>query len=385
MGALINQTDIGRAVFSLVREDTGAAVSARSLAQRLHVSVGALYNYAGSMQGALHAGETFIEAQLRDEFGVTDLSQLVAIAEGERAATEFVFDPHRLHAEASPWLSSLLARGLHIDGTAVFEPLNEGVPVDDLFIEGCRNMVGRLLVDQQQLSVARALLHIPANWPRHFASAIADARANPQPQVDLRDVNIAEELLDLAIRFVQGSNLPERQTRVRCASLTLLLTEGEAVWKFRALSNLSGIPLAALHNLGSRKDHLRASLNDVVVALYQIALRDADDDDDAMEAYRRLPYLMVSASETLLGNFSTVAVPSVISQLDVVTARERPEAGTVGVRTMTLTAGYSILMSAWLSRDRDPQGWALAPQIAVDFIERATADRMAIGANSLTS
>jgi len=383
MGALIDQTDIGRAVFSLVREDTGTAVSARSLAQRLHVSVGALYNYAGSMQGALHAGETFIEDQIRDEFGVTDLSQLVAIADGERAVTEFVFDPHRLHAEASPWLSSLLARGLHIDGTAVFEPLNEGVPVDDLFIEGCRNMVGRLLVDQQHLSVARALLQIPANWPRHFASAIADARANPQPQLDLRAVNIAEELLDLAIRFVQGSNLPERQARVRSASLTLLLTEGEAGWKFRALSNLSGIPLAALHNLGSRKDHLRASLNDLVVALYQIALRDAND--DAMEAYRRLPYLMVSASETLLGNFSTVAVPSVISQLDIMTARERPEAGTVGVRTMTLTAVYSILMSAWLRRDRDPEGWALAAQIAVDFIERAMADRMAIGANSLTS
>lgn len=383
MGALIDQNDIGRAVFSLVREGTRSLVSARALAQRLHVSVGALYNYAGSMQGALHAGEHFIETMVREEYGVSDLAQIVELADQERSAAEFLFDPHRLHAEASPWFSNLVAKGLWYDGEAVFDELPSDTKADDLFIEGIRNMVGRLLLDQKQLSVGRVLTQIPASWPRHYAEAIAEARADPQPLIDLTTADVSQDLLDLAMLFIQGANLPDRQLRVRQASLTLLLSEGEAGWKFRSLSNLSGIPLAALHNMGSRDAHLRNTLNDLVVALFRLALRDSND--DLVGAYNRLPYLMVSASDTLLGNFSTVAVPSVIRQLDLLKMREDPEPGSIGVRTLTVTAVYAMLMSAWLRRERDPEGWALAPQIAVNFMDRVRAERYSTADRVLTS
>ena len=130
---LISPDAVAEAVLDLAEPSGPRAVTARALAGHLNVSVGALYNYAGSMQNAFDAAEEIIAGRMASSL---DSTSLIAWIAENRGHASLLFDLERPHPGFSPEASQSLLSAVGLTAGP-----------SDTAAESVRSLIGLLIND----------------------------------------------------------------------------------------------------------------------------------------------------------------------------------------------------------------------------------------------
>lgn len=354
---------VGQAVIDLVIRDGADSVTARSLASSLHVSVGALYNYAGSMQEAVAAGERNVGAMVDALIASAPdqpLAALIDWAKTNPGLADFWFDAARVHLPLSE-------RSRQVFATAMDLP---EIPI--MHFEAFRCLVG---IELRGETPATNLDAISAWAPfafhllhrGHQMVEQGHAMADPPPH-DLADGALWAE----AERQTTDNGAEPKRAKVRFESAKLLLSTGTEQWNFRSLSEACGIPLAALHSLGSRSAHLRQAVVDLMVTMLELG---QETNTDRVEAIAAVAFLTVEHCPTILRDMAEVLDSRSITQV-----RERTTVRSVihdeALRQFAaplMGLGNALMISAYLRREENPQAWSQAAPLAATMVRQAAA------------
>lgn len=352
---------VGQAVIDLVIRDGADSVTARSLASSLHVSVGALYNYAGSMQEAVAAGERNVGAMVDALIASAPdqpLDALIDWAKTNPALADFWFDAARVHLPLSERSRQLFAAAVNLPDVPVldFEAFRCQVGLE---LRGKTPAV-HLDAIPQWAPFAFHLLHHGHRMVEQ-GHAMADA-----PRQDLADGALFAEVQ----RQTTGAAAEPKRAKVRFESAKLLLSTGTEQWNFRALSEACGIPLAALHSLGSRSAHLRQAVVDIMVTMLELGQQ---TNANRVEAIAAVAFLTAEQCPTILRDMAEVLDPNAIAEV-----RERTTIRSVvqneAMRPYAaplMGLGNALMISAYLRRDQNPQDWSQAPSLAAAMVRQA--------------
>lgn len=236
-------------------------------------------------------------------------------------------------------------------------------------IEDMRHLMGMLLGD----GAGRAHLESMAQWAPEMQrwyersagrmAALQRPLAPPEP--------CTEELIEAAEEVIaDDSTLTDRERLARSHSIRMVMSHGSTNWNFRNLSQLSGIPLAGLHQLGSRREHLENATRDLVGALVRVAM---ERQPDVTSMVADMPQLVVGNADSLLGSLVEVLSPTIIMEGFL---RADPE-GTLraGLRSESdlpqetvIASVAAVIVAGYFNRQDCPVGWIEAPYLAAVMI-----------------
>jgi len=352
---LLNLSSVAQAVLDLAATSGIGGVTARALANELHISVGALYNYAGSMQHAVSAGEEILNqeilgrvAEAPDSEGA--LSMLIGWATENPGHASLFFDPSRPHTavprELCPRMEII---GGHDDAMTRFEDVRSWL--------GLEMRAGMAHLAQPAFE-ADALGIIEA-YDRARSVALATPGA-ATPRIS------AEQLGELLVEQSVIGATTERAASARLVSAQLLLDPAVDRWNFRALSSGTGVALAALHGLGSRGDHISRSLVDICTAIF-VASREAAAGDRSM-LFGIMTQALADHFTHLMDDLAAVLTPETsIIAVERATAHSTSEAHdwcTPSIVNMVA----AVLISAHHRRTVDVDSWTIAPRVAHELM-----------------
>lgn len=253
MADLVSSEDVVRAVLDIAAPAGPRKVTARALASRLNVSVGALYNYAGSMDQALASADQQVAATLVEQMPTESADHPVtswAAANPGHAA--LLFDLRRDHPELPEQIRS------------DFMGSESPVP-PDLIGEMGRTFLGLMQGDP----AGDALLASIDDWVESLAGSAARATER------FTDGKVAETvefelpvIVEAAAAVAAERSDQEARARVRQANLDIFT--GDDGWNFRALQSATGLPLARLHLMGTRRDHLERTVSDYLLGALRL-------------------------------------------------------------------------------------------------------------------
>jgi len=346
---LLNLSSVAQAVLDLAATSSIGGVTARALANELHVSVGALYNYAGSMQHAVSAGEEILNQELlrRVEAAPDDAGAFGIVLEWaveNPGHASLFFDPSRPHTAIPRAICPRLeVIGRHDDAITRFEDVRSWV--------GLEMRSGMQHLAQPEFAIDAL------NIVRAYDAARSDALATSEPEPQKIPSDRVEEILQEQCAVNATS---ERAAAARLVSAQLLLDPEVERWNFRALSTGTGIALAALHGLGSRGDHISRSLVDICSALYAVASEMAPDDQETRFAI--MSQGLADHLAPLMDDLAAVLTPETTAMLVERTATPGSDHSWCTPSIVNMIA--AVLISAHHRRTVDLDSLAIAPRVA---------------------
>lgn len=337
-------------------------MTARALANQLHVSVGALYNYAGSMPDAVAAGEDIINAQVvecvgnRPE-GVSAVHSLLGWAAKNPGLASLYFDPSRRHGSIPAELA-VHFQDFGPDVTASFEDFRTWIGL------ALRQGGGVGEAEFELIDAAEALL--PA-----YLAARRELEAAPADKSFTAPFEVSDLERELERQAGVGATT-EREALIRFHSARIMVgmaDVGTDHWNFRALSKTTGIALAALHAVGSRNHHVRQAGIDSTCAVVSLADSHTPDGTDMSHLVpRTLSHFLDEAFQDFSATVNWSTARSILERLDL-----GPQASWCTVPAVTMA--FSIFISAHHQRENVEGAWASAPQLVANFVTQLVADQ----------
>lgn len=359
MRNLITPDAVAKAVLDLAEPEGPKNVTARALAGELNVSVGALYNYAGSMNQALDSAELVVLERLAEGLHADADRPLLTWIRANRGHAELLFELGRKHRDLPPEIREPLS--------AVIAPISSQEP---LAAESVRNFLGMLISDP----AGDATFADIDNWFEPLLGAFGDAlRRHEKGESAATPVDSAR-LLEAAHAFIDEDADDAVRSAVRHETINILSEGSDRGWNFRALSGATGLPLARLHMFGTRHDHL----TQVAVDLISAAMNLVDGDDRAK--LTAVPSALASIPPSLFDGIIEVFTLTNLININartgtfdmgeaVVEASGKPPLGLP--RGFSSVGALSLLIAGFNRRDDDPEGWAASPNLAALFIDQA--------------
>lgn len=358
---LLTEMAVAQAVLDIAEEQGAHHVTARTLASWLNVSVGALYNYTGSMSDAIFAAEGIISAQLAEDLRDQDVGELATWIHRNPEHAALLFDPRRSHAQLSKAAGDVMLGGLDTQPRSA-------QPIEDM-----RLLMGMLLGDvagRSHIASMKQWAPEMQRWYERSANRMAAlTRPLPPPEpCTAALIAAAEAVID------EDPDLSDRERLARAHSIRLVMRNGSANWNFRLLSEVSGIPLAGLHQLGSRRQHLECATRDLVCATVRVAM---ERQPDSISVVADIPQLVAGNADALLGGLVEVLSPSLILEGFHRADREASLLADVTTRSdipieIVIASVVAVLVAGYLNREGCPEGWIEAPYLAAVMIRDIT-------------
>lgn len=349
MNPLLDDASVAAGILAITRSGGAKAVTARSLAAHLHVSLGALYNYITSMPDAMQNADRNVYRTIEAVIGsASDVpAQRKALQEwgqNELPLLDLITDLSRPHA---PLPTSFL----HLLST----PTND-FPQTQQAAEIARSFAGLWRAGSPDLTGQEVEM---------LAELLSQGIATHDPAADFSaEAMPIDSLHQLALEFIATRPHDRIEDQVRAASVDVLLEE---TWSFRRLQNKTGYPLARLNRMSSRDDHVMVAVGDIisgivthhlvndrsVVELLRIIISTAGANPNLLIG-AQLPFLSLSVANQLI-NDSGLWATSGLDPHQVMLA--------CGLCTAVLHAGYS-------NRETDPESAAASVPLAIAIAER---------------
>jgi len=348
MNPLLDDASVAEGILAITRRDGLRAVTARSLASELHVSLGALYNYTTSMLDAMHNADRHVNAAIRDVIdGAGDAAQsaVCAWAETEQPLLNLLTDLNRSHAP-------LPLEFLDLVPVTEFE-----IPKTAQTAEILRSFIGLWQAGSPPLDKSDV---------ETIAELLTTSLGSYDPGADYSNVVIPiDSLRQLALDLIAVRPHERIDSDVRAASVDVLL-DGE--WSFRKLQNKTGFPLARLNRMSPRDDHVMTAVGDIVGG---IVLKYVTDGRTAIESMRGLVSTVAANAPLLIG--AQVSFLS-LSLVDSMTADSGLWSTTpMDARQVMLACGLAtaVLHAGYTNRETDPAAAAASVPLTIEIAERS--------------
>lgn len=347
MNPLLDDASVAQGILSITRRDGAPAVTARSLASELHVSLGALYNYTTSMLDAMKNADEHVYTAMAEAIASPDQTPrdaLWAWAQPELPLVDLIADLTRSHA---PLPLSFL--------DLVPETQTE-LPRTTQTAEIARSFVGLWRAGSPDLSTAD-LETVTDLLTTSLASYDPDA-SHPEAIVP------KESLRGIALDRIAARPHARIDDAVRAASVEVLL-EGE--WSFRKLQGKTDLPLARLNRMSPRDEHVMTAVADIVGG---IVLQHLADNRSVIESMRGIVTTVAANAPLLIGtqlSFLSLSLVETMCNESGLLANEQLDPHqvllTCGLATAVLHAGYT-------NREADPAAEAAAVALTLHIAEQ---------------
>ena len=357
---MISPDAVAKAVLDLAEPAGPKNVTARALAGELNVSVGALYNYAGSMQQALDSAEVVILERLAASLNEKSDHPLMSWIAENRGHAELLFDLDRKHRDLPP---------------EVREPLADHFPIDvthPLAAETLRNFIGMLLTDP----AGDALLESVDDWLEGVIGAFGRAMDRHEAGERIAKPMNGTALIEEVHKIIDADADDPVRASVRHATVDLLSAGEARGWNFRALSADTGLPLARLHMFGTRHAHL----TQVGIDLAKAGM--AQSSGTLIERAVGLPAALAAAPPSLVEGLIEVFDITNLNEINdrVGVAGEILEQFEAAGKPVDLPRGLitvgavAMFLAGFNRRDTDPAAYEAAPNVAALFMLEALPD-----------
>lgn len=329
-------------------------VTARALAGELNVSVGALYNYAGSMDQALDSAELVVLDRLALGLQADSDRPLLKWIFENRGHAELLFELGRKHRDLPPEIREPLRSAL--------APVDSGQP---LAAESVRNFLGMLIADPG----GDAVFDDIDSWFTPLLTAFASAISRHQKGEVLSTPISTDKLLDATHAFIDDDADDAVRASVRHQTIEILSEGSSRGWNFRALSGATGLPLARLHMFGTRHDHLTQVAADLVSAAMQLA------GGDGHKQLLAIPGALAAIPPSLFdGIIEVFTLTNLIGIADRTGATElaagsRSDSAAGLPRGIGAVGMLAVLVAGFNRREHDPDAWASSPNLAALFAD----------------
>jgi len=352
MKPLLDDASVAHGILSITRRSGAHAVTARSLAAELHVSLGALYNYTSSMLDAMQNADrhvydamTAVLSEATADPAAVPVDAVCAWARSELPLIDLIADLTRPHAPLPLSLLDLLPE------TSI--PLPRATHV----VEIIRSFVGLWRAGAPDLDGSDVHTMV------EMLSVSLDAY---DPEADHRETIVPKESLHaLAVDHIATSAHDRIDDTVRAASVEIMLEGG---WSFRSLQSMTGLPLARLNRMSPREDHVLACVTDLVGG---IVVQQKTDGRSPVETVRSIattvaanPALFIDVPKSFL---SLSLIHAIIAGAGILPAEEfdhRRVLLALGLATAVLHAGH-------MNRASDPTAATSSIALALDIAERS--------------
>lgn len=313
------------------------------------------------MLEAVNAGESKVALMVDsiiEESPNEPLTALLDWAASHRELAGFYFDPSRVHLPLSESSRAILGRAVHVPDLRVMD------------FEALRTMIGlQMRGPEADLSFDDLSSWAPTAMELLHRAHEAVGTNHPDAATPALDVKAADLESAVAAQTVAQETEP-RRGMVRGESARLVLAAGAKRWSFRSLSDACDIPLAALHAMGSRTHHLKQAVVDVMVALLELGQQ---SNDNRVEAIASLPFLTRHLCPTIFGDMAEVIDPQAMAEVRHRTSVRsvveiealRPYAAPL------MNLGNAVLISSYLRRETEPDGWDHAAPLAASMVRLA--------------
>lgn len=351
MNPLLDDASVAEGILAITRRDGLSAVTARSLASELHVSLGALYNYTTSMLEAMQNADRHVYAAIASALEHADdtLGPAARQALGDWATREMelvglVADLNRPHAPLPLDLLDLVPK------TSIDLPRTPQVA------EILRSLVGLWHAGSPDLGLADVEL---------LTDLLASSLDAYDPTADYGTEAVPiDRLHALAIKLIEIRPNERIDDAVRAASVEVLVA-GE--WSFRKLQNKTGLPLARLNRMSPRDDHVMTAVGDIIGG---IVLQHISDGKSVIGSARSVVSTVAAHAQLLIG----AQVPFLsLSLVDSMTADSGLWAGTLmDERQAMLACGLAaaVLHAGYSNRENDPASAAASVPLTIEIAER---------------
>lgn len=352
---MISPDAVAKAVLDLAEPAGPKNVTARALAGELNVSVGALYNYAGSMQQALDSAEVVILERLAASLNEKSDHPLMSWIAANRGHAELLFDLDRKHRDLPPEVREPLASHLPIDVTL------------PLAAETLRNFIGMLLTDP----AGDVLLESVDDWLDQvitaFGRAIERHTAGERIVTEIDGTALME-----AVHGVIDADADDPvRGNVRHATVDLLSSDVARGWNFRALSADTGLPLARLHMFGTRHAHLTQVAVDVLTA--GLSMSSGSKAERAMSLPAVLAAVPPSLLEGLIEIFDITNLNEITDRVGIADEILEEQAASREPgdlpRGLLTVGAVSLFLAGFNRRETDPESFEAAPNVAALFMQ----------------
>lgn len=351
MNPLLDDDSVADGILAIARRENASAVTARSLASELHVSLGALYNYTPSMLDAMQNADRHVYAAMTAALdGATEASPQEAMwawAQSESRLVDLITDLNRPHAPLPlSFLDLLPGAGLEIPRTAQAAEI-------------VRSFTGLWRAGSPDLTMADF---------RPLAEVLTTSLNSYDPSADFSPLAIPLDALHaLAVERIAVQPHDRIDDLVRAASVEVLI-EGD--WSFRKLQNKTGFPLARLNRMSPRADHVMTAVSDIIGG---IVLKYVADERPVIESIRSLVATIAEHASLLIDTQRPFISLSLVDSMTTepglgATASMEPRQAMLasGLATAVLHAGHA-------NRETDPTASAASVPLTIDIAERSYA------------
>lgn len=241
MASILNQEDIIRSAFDIVRAEGPDRLTARVLASSLFVAPATLYNYVDSMDAVTSLVEDQVLTTMLEDLSGAHIQSMTALLAWFREnpnLAHLLLDPTRVHERVNRERLK-----------TVFREMSDWV--DPSAIEDIRGFLAlaNALLEPEDIAAADV-------WRNRVADAFVQTTSQPAPELS--------QLPDPTGRIIEliSQDKADDETRRQVRSATATIIGRGEPWSFQGMATETGLSVGKLHRLGNRRQHLAAYSRD---------------------------------------------------------------------------------------------------------------------------